>query len=216
VGAAIGWYAIEEVGYVLPSPGVCSWRNGPRVPSGGQTDYPRNWRELLAWFPDDGACLRFLERLRRGEGFVCRFCGAADAAGDRFDPGHVRAFRERLGDGGRVASARARRSLRHERTRPGSVAPTSGLREMRASPCRCCTDVSASRTPDRSGNPPPSSATAPSTLRASSYQANSRPTIHRRNHNGPPDGLRRCWSLGPQPPVGPGALIVTSLPDSLT
>ena len=39
-------------------------------------DYPRNWHELLAWFPDDVACLRYLERLRWGEGFVCRFCGA--------------------------------------------------------------------------------------------------------------------------------------------
>lgn len=38
-------------------------------------DYPRHWHELLAWFPDDGACLRYLERLRWGEGFVCRFCG---------------------------------------------------------------------------------------------------------------------------------------------
>jgi transposase-like protein len=38
-------------------------------------DYPRNWHELLAWFPDDAACLRFLERLRWGDGFVCRFCG---------------------------------------------------------------------------------------------------------------------------------------------
>jgi transposase-like protein len=41
-------------------------------------DYPRNWHELLAWFPDDASCLRYLERLRWGEGFVCRSCGAAD------------------------------------------------------------------------------------------------------------------------------------------
>jgi len=41
-------------------------------------DYPRNWHELLAWFPDDAACLRYLERLRWGDGFVCRFCGAVD------------------------------------------------------------------------------------------------------------------------------------------
>jgi len=41
-------------------------------------DYPRNWHELLAWFPDDPAYLRFLERLRWGDGFVCRFCGAVD------------------------------------------------------------------------------------------------------------------------------------------
>jgi Transposase zinc-ribbon domain len=38
-------------------------------------DYPRNWHELLKWFPDEGACLRYLERLRWRDGFVCRFCG---------------------------------------------------------------------------------------------------------------------------------------------
>jgi transposase-like protein len=38
-------------------------------------DYPRNWHELMAWFPDEGACLRYLERVRWGEGFACRFCG---------------------------------------------------------------------------------------------------------------------------------------------
>jgi transposase-like protein len=38
-------------------------------------DYPRNWHELLAWFADDAACLRYLERLRWAEGFRCRFCG---------------------------------------------------------------------------------------------------------------------------------------------
>jgi len=48
-----------------------------RHPEAGR-DYPRNWHELLAWFPNDGACLRFLERLRWGDGFVCRFCGTAE------------------------------------------------------------------------------------------------------------------------------------------
>jgi hypothetical protein len=38
-------------------------------------DYPCNWHELLAWFPDDAACLRYLERLRWGDGIACRFCG---------------------------------------------------------------------------------------------------------------------------------------------
>jgi ISXO2-like transposase domain/Transposase zinc-ribbon domain len=38
-------------------------------------DYPRNYHELVAWFPDDAACLRYLERLRWGDGFSCRFCG---------------------------------------------------------------------------------------------------------------------------------------------
>jgi transposase-like protein len=38
-------------------------------------EYPRNWHELLECFPDDASCLRYLERLRWGDGFVCRFCG---------------------------------------------------------------------------------------------------------------------------------------------
>jgi transposase-like protein len=38
-------------------------------------EYPRNWHELLSWFPDDAACLRYLERLRWADGFACRFCG---------------------------------------------------------------------------------------------------------------------------------------------
>ncbi|MBV8947309.1 MAG: IS1595 family transposase [Solirubrobacterales bacterium] len=41
-------------------------------------DYPRNWHELLRWFPDEGSCLRYLEKLRWGQGFMCRFCGAVD------------------------------------------------------------------------------------------------------------------------------------------
>jgi transposase-like protein len=38
-------------------------------------DYPESWRELLAWFPDEAACLAYLERLRWPEGFVCPACG---------------------------------------------------------------------------------------------------------------------------------------------
>ena len=45
---------------VAPQPGV---------------DYPRSFHELTAWFGDDEACLRYLERVRWGDGFVCRFCG---------------------------------------------------------------------------------------------------------------------------------------------
>ena len=41
-------------------------------------DYPRNYHELLAWFPDDAACLRYLERLRWGEGFACPRCGGGE------------------------------------------------------------------------------------------------------------------------------------------
>jgi len=41
-------------------------------------EYPSNWHELMTWFPDNGACLRYLERLRWGDGFTCRFCGTVD------------------------------------------------------------------------------------------------------------------------------------------
>jgi transposase-like protein len=46
---------------VAPQPGV---------------DYPRSFHELTSWFPDEQACLRYLERVRWGNGFACRFCGA--------------------------------------------------------------------------------------------------------------------------------------------
>ena len=39
-------------------------------------DYPRNDAELCAWFPDDDACLDYLEWLRWPEEFVCPRCGA--------------------------------------------------------------------------------------------------------------------------------------------
>ncbi len=38
-------------------------------------DYPESWRELLAWFPDEAACIAYLERLRWPAGFVCPACG---------------------------------------------------------------------------------------------------------------------------------------------
>ncbi len=38
-------------------------------------DYPESWSELLAWFPDEAACLACLERLRWPAGFVCPGCG---------------------------------------------------------------------------------------------------------------------------------------------
>ena len=44
-----------------------------RRPVGG-VDYPRTFQELLAWFPDDAACVAFLERLRWPAGFVCPAC----------------------------------------------------------------------------------------------------------------------------------------------
>jgi len=43
-------------------------------PVGGR-DYPRTWAELVAWFPDDEACLRYLRKLRWPDGFACPRCG---------------------------------------------------------------------------------------------------------------------------------------------
>jgi transposase-like protein len=37
-------------------------------------DYPGNWGQFLQWFPDDTACLQFLEHLRWHSGFVCPRC----------------------------------------------------------------------------------------------------------------------------------------------
>lgn len=37
--------------------------------------YPGTWPEFLAWFPDEAACARCLERLRWPQGIVCRACG---------------------------------------------------------------------------------------------------------------------------------------------
>ncbi len=42
-------------------------------------DYPGTWSEFMAWFPDDAACLAYLERLRWPDGFVCPRCGGTQA-----------------------------------------------------------------------------------------------------------------------------------------
>ena len=42
-------------------------------------DYPATYQQLLAWFPDNGACLEYLARLRWPEGFVCPACGHGEA-----------------------------------------------------------------------------------------------------------------------------------------
>lgn len=38
-------------------------------------DYPATYQQLLAWFPDDAACLEYLAELRWPDGFVCPACG---------------------------------------------------------------------------------------------------------------------------------------------
>lgn len=37
-------------------------------------DYPTNWDQFLEWFPDNAACLEYLEDVRWPEGFVCPLC----------------------------------------------------------------------------------------------------------------------------------------------
>ena len=45
-----------------------------RGPRGG-VDYPRTFQEFHSWFPDDEACIDYLEGLRWPDGFVCPACG---------------------------------------------------------------------------------------------------------------------------------------------
>lgn len=47
-------------------------------PKGG-IDYPRTFQEFRDWFPDDDACLEYLERLRWPDGFVCPVCDSTEA-----------------------------------------------------------------------------------------------------------------------------------------
>src|SRR3989338_1949444 len=37
-------------------------------------DYPRNYAEFMAWFPDDAACVDYLDWLRWKVGFLCPTC----------------------------------------------------------------------------------------------------------------------------------------------
>jgi hypothetical protein len=46
------------------------------LPVGGR-DYPRTYPEFREWFPDEGCCVEYLERLRWPEGFVCLVCAAS-------------------------------------------------------------------------------------------------------------------------------------------
>lgn len=50
----------------------------PEHPRAG-VDYPGTWSSFLEWFPDDDACLAYLERLRWPDGFVCPACGHREA-----------------------------------------------------------------------------------------------------------------------------------------
>ena len=46
----------------------------PDRPVAGR-DYPADWAQFLAFFPDEAACQRYLERLSWPHGFLCPACG---------------------------------------------------------------------------------------------------------------------------------------------
>ena len=48
----------------------------PDRPEAGR-DYPADWQQFLAFFPDEAACVRYLEALSWPHGFECPSCGAA-------------------------------------------------------------------------------------------------------------------------------------------
>jgi len=50
----------------------------PDRPVAGR-DYPADWAQFQAFFPDEAACLRYLERLSWPHGFLCPSCGRAGA-----------------------------------------------------------------------------------------------------------------------------------------
>jgi len=50
--------------------------DSPDRPEAGR-DYPADWQQFLAFFPDEAACVRYLEALSWPHGFVCPSCGAA-------------------------------------------------------------------------------------------------------------------------------------------
>lgn len=48
------------------------------TPTAGE-DFPRTWSQFLDWFATEDDCLRYLERLRWRDGFVCPSCASTDA-----------------------------------------------------------------------------------------------------------------------------------------
>jgi hypothetical protein len=48
----------------------------PDRPEAGR-DYPADWAQFLAFFPDEAACVRYLEALSWPHGFECPSCGVA-------------------------------------------------------------------------------------------------------------------------------------------
>jgi len=53
--------------------------DSPKMPVSGR-DYPRTWDQFLDWFPDNEACIEYLEGIRWPDGFVCPRCAVVDEA----------------------------------------------------------------------------------------------------------------------------------------
>ena len=54
-------------------------RSAERARLRAGTDYPTDLSDFDRFFPDEAACVRFLERLRWPDGFVCPACGHVGA-----------------------------------------------------------------------------------------------------------------------------------------
>ena len=48
-----------------------------KMPVAGR-DYPRTWEQFVNWFPDNDACIEYLEGIRWRDGYVCPRCDVAD------------------------------------------------------------------------------------------------------------------------------------------
>lgn len=72
-------------------------------------DYPASFADLRAWFPDDAACLDYLDWLRWRDGFACPHCGSAVSW-------RLRDGRRSCGGCGRRVSVTAGTIFHHTRT----------------------------------------------------------------------------------------------------
>src|SRR5215218_10647515 len=71
------------------------------MPPVGGTDYPRSYAEFRSWFPDDEACLDYVDWLRWPSGWSCPACGCGVWLGAEQRPPRVRELRPAdIGDRG--------------------------------------------------------------------------------------------------------------------
>ena len=63
--------------HLAPVLSICSSERFSKALVSGR-DFPATWDQFLDWFPDNAACLQYLEKLRWPDGFVCPRCGGMD------------------------------------------------------------------------------------------------------------------------------------------